>query len=415
MRRLAPSHTLTSARTPWTWFLLGSVTLFFFAMLFWGFYGSMVESVRGTGITLLSGGVRPIVASGEGTLSHLNIHAGAHVFTDQVVGQIYNPERLLTVRKLEAEFERLRAEVAFMRRGTERMTAQMLDTEKDKKGHLEKLAELQEQSKKRAEELGDIYGRLNKSNVMSIANYYQMLDQKVQTELSFLSTYLQMSELALSSENRVWQKELALLELNQKIEQKKAELELARKLYREAGWLVSSFDGLVMEVLKEEGAFVQAGERIALVGSSPDDGLYLASFVPAEQGKKIRNGMSAYFSPAVAPSAEYGYIHCIVRDVSTAPVNLEMLTSELMNESLARMLMGKTAVMRVELEMVPDAASLSGYKWTSRKGYAHKIANGMIGEVLINTEYRAPASYVIPALRELLQPKARPAPSDTQP
>ena len=414
MRQAAPSHTLTSARTPWTWFLLCAVTIFFAAMIFWGFYGSMVESVRGTGITLLSGGVRPIVAGGGGTLSHLNIQAGSHVFADQIVGQIYNPERLFTVRKLEAEFERLQAEVEFMQRGSEMMTARIVETERDKVQHLKKLAELQKQSKQRAQELSDIYAALTKTKSMSLVNYYQMLDQMVQTELAFLSTYLQVAETSVSTENRAWRQELTLLELRQKIEQKKAELDLAKHLYREADWLVSSFDGQVMEILKEEGAYVQAGEKVALVGAGLDEGLYLVGFVPADQGKKIRNGMSAYFSPAAAPASEYGYIKCVVRDVSNAPVNAEMLLSELMNASLAQMLMGKTAVMRVELEMIPDAGSVSGYGWTSSKGYPHKIVNGILGEVVINTQYRAPASYVIPALREVLQPKVQQPSGDKQ-
>lgn len=407
MRQATPSHTLTSARTPWTWFLLCSITLFFLAMIVWGFYGSMVESVRGVGVTLLSGGVHPIVAGGSGTLSHLNIHPGSQVFTDQIVGQIYNPERLFTVRKLDNEFERLKAEAAFMEEGSKRMTGRMVDVEKDKARRLGKLAELQAQSKIRARELSDIYASLSRSKSMSLVNYYQMLDQMLQTELSFQSTYLQAAEVSVSAENRSWQQELTLLELREKVEHKEEELRLAEKLYREADWLVSSFDGRVMEVLKEEGAFVQAGEKVALVGASMEEGLYLVGFVPADQGKKIRNGMSAYFSPAAAPASEYGYIKCVVRNVSNAPVSPEMVVAELMNASLAQTLMGKTAVMRVELEMVPSATSRSGYAWTSGKGHPNRVVNGTLGEVLINTEYRTPASYVIPALRELLQPKAK--------
>ncbi|MDL2267908.1 NHLP bacteriocin system secretion protein [Desulfovibrio sp. OttesenSCG-928-G15] len=414
MRQATPGHTLTSARTPWTWFLLCSITLFFLALIVWGFYGSMVESVRGVGVTLLSGGVHPIVAGGSGTLSHLNIHPGSQVFTDQIVGQIYNPERLFTVKKLDSEFERLKAEAAFMEAGSKRMTKRMVDVEKDKVRRLEKLAELQAQSKIRARELGNIYASLSRSKSMSLVNYYQMLDQMVQTELSFQSTYLQAAEVSVSAENRSWQQDLTLLDLREKVEQKEEELKLAEKLYREADWLVSSFDGRVMEVLKEEGAFVQAGEKVALVGASLEEGLYLVGFVPADQGKKIRNGMSAYFSPATAPASEYGYIKCVVRNVSNAPVSAEMVVSELMNASLAQTLMGKTAVMRVELEMIPSAASRSGYAWTSGKGHPNRVVNGTLGEVLINTEYRTPASYVIPALRELLQPKAQKTSHETR-
>ena len=67
----------------------------------------------------------------------------------------------------------------------------------------------------------------------------------------------------------------------------------------------------------------------------------------------------------------------------------------------------------VVLEILPDPKSPSGYRWTSRKGYPRKIVNGMLGEVIINTSYRAPASYVIPALRELMNRKqVKKKPSD---
>lgn len=410
MNRAAPSHALISAKTPWTWFLLGAVSLFLTAIVVWGFHGSMVESVRGNAITLLSGGVRPIVAEGSGILTHLNIHAGSSVSVDQVVGQIYNSERVFNVRKLEAEYERLKADASFMEQGIERITGHQLKSEREKISLLEKLERLQKQSKNRTLEIAGIYGVLSqKNNIVSKATYYQMLDQVVQTEMSFLSTYFQSANVDISLMGMVWQKELKLLELRQQVEQKRADLEFAQRLYQEADWLVASFDGQVLEVLAEEGAFVQSGQKIALVGADLDQGLYLVAFVPADQGKKIRNGMSAYFAPAAAPAAEYGYIQCVVREVSSTPVNAEGVLAELMNHSLTQMVVGKTAVMRVELEMVPDGTSPSGYHWTSRKGYSRNIVNGMIGEVIINTEYRAPASYVIPALRENMQKKPQPA------
>lgn len=117
MNRGTQSHALTSVKARWTWFLLGSISLFFGAMIFWGFYGSMVESVTGVGITLLSGGVHPIIAGGNGKLSHLNIQAGAEVTSEQIIGQIYNPEMLFNVRKLESEYNLLRSEVEFLKQG----------------------------------------------------------------------------------------------------------------------------------------------------------------------------------------------------------------------------------------------------------------------------------------------------------
>lgn len=399
------SHALTSVRARWTWFLLGSISLFFAAMIVWGFYGSMVESVSGVGITLLSGGVRPVIAGGSGTLSHLNIRAGAEVSSEQIVGQIYNPEMLFNVKKLESEYNLLRSEAEFLKQGTERLTAQKLKIDREKKMHLERLTAQQENSRKRAADVVDIYSRLSNTGAASKISYYQTMDQMVQTESSFLSTLFQSMETDITQQDLIWRQEQKLLELRQKLEQKKQDLTLAQRLYREAYWITPNFDGKILEVFKEEGAFVQNGEKIALVAAGLDEGMYLAAFVPPDQGKKIRNGMSAFFSPAAAPSAEYGYLKCVVREVSNVPVNAETVQAELMNASLTQMIAGRSAVMRVVLEILPDSKSQSGYRWTSRKGYSQRVVNGMLGDVIINTEYRPPASYVIPALRELLNRK----------
>ena len=394
MNRGTQSHALTSVKARWTWFLLGSISLFFGAMIFWGFYGSMVESVTGVGITLLSGGVHPIIAGGNGKLSHLNIQAGAEVTSEQIIGQIYNPEMLFNVRKLESEYNLLRSEVEFLKQGTERLTAQKLEMDREKKKHLERLTAQQEKSRKRAADIVDIYSRLTNVGAASKVSYYQTLDQMVQTESSFLSTLFQSMETDISQQDRIWQQEQKLLELKQQLEQKKQDLDLAQKLYREAYWITPDFDGQVLEV-------------------SLDEGMYLAAFVPPDKGKKIRNGMSAFFSPAAAPAAEYGYLKCVVREVSKVPVNAETVQAELMNASLTQMIAGQSAVIRVVLEILPDPKSPSGYRWTSRKGYPRKIVNGMLGEVIINTSYRAPASYVIPALRELMNRKqVKKKPSD---
>ncbi len=413
MSRGVRSHALTGVKARWTWFLLGSVSLFFAAMIIWGFCGSMTESVTGTGITLLSGGVHPVIAGGSGMLSHLNIRAGAEVSSEQVIGQIHNAEVLLNVRKLESEYNLLRSEVEFLRRGTERLTAQKLTIDREKKKMLDRLTAQQEESRKRAADIVNIYSRLSNIGAASKVAYYQTMDQMVQTESSYISTLLQSMETDVTQQDLIWQQEQKVLELRQRLEQKKQELELAQKLYREAYWITPKFDGHVLEVFKEEGAYVQTGEKIALVAAGLEEGMYLAAFVPPDQGKKIRNGMSAFFSPAAAPSAEYGYLKCVVRDVSNVPVNAETVQAELMNASLTRMIAGESAVIRVVLEIIPEPGVPGGYRWTSRRGYAQRIVNGMLGEVIINTSYRAPVSYVIPALRELMNRKqVKKKPSD---
>lgn len=320
------THLLTSVKATWSWLLLTISILLFLALLFWGCFGRIAQSLSCNGITLLSDGVRPVISYGEGTLKYLNIVAGAKVKSGQALGQLYNPKTIAELGAIKLDFDRLRTEVA--------------DLE---------------------------------------ASYHN----KLQTNS------MQSSEL-----------DKKIHELKLELAKKHREFRLAKKLFAETFWVHSDSDGTVIEVFKEQGSFVKTGEKIALVAASPDDGIYLVAYVPLKDGKKIRTGMRAFFSPSNAPSAKYGYIKAVVRDVSSAPVNFETVESELLNSSLARLLVGNQAMTRVVLELIPDSNSISGYSWTGKRGHAEKLINGVFGEVIINTEYCTPLAYITQAMEE---------------
>lgn len=408
------THVLTSVKAHWTWFLLGSVTLLSIALVLWGFCGSMVETVRGTGITVLSKGIHPIVARGSGSLTTLNIHPGARVSASQSVGQIHNAEIFFNIRKLENEYHLLTAEVNFLKEGIAKLTTQKVEMDKKRGELLSGISDKQKESHRRADEVSRSYSSMLAQGAASRTDLYQVMDSALQTENALLSTHLQMLETDISQQENLWQQEQRLLELNQQLEQKQRDFELAQQLYRDSCWLTAEFDGVVQEVFKEEGDYVQQGERIGLVASDLSDGMYLVAYVPATEQAQIRNGMSAYFAPFVASPSRYGYIKCVVREVSAAPINPEAVRAELSNDSLVQLLSTQGPVLRVVLEMIPDAESPSGYSWTSNKGYNGDIVNGMMGQVIINTEYRAPATYVIPALRELLNRHASSTPQSKE-
>lgn len=403
MEGAAQRYVLTSVKARWTYFLLGAVTLFFSAAMFWGFYAGMAETVSGVGITLLSGGVRPVVAGGTGTLSSLNVKVGSEVRADDVIGQIYNPEMFFKIKQAEIEFFRLKSEIVFLERGTKRFSQSKVKIENSKKDELASLASAYEKSRGRASEIVKVYEELAKVGAASKMSYYQMLDQMLQTENALLSAKVQAMDTSLETDAALWQSEQRLLELRRRLIDKENEKNLALKLYREAFWITADANGKVAEIFKSEGAFVQNGERLALIASDASNGLYLTAFIPVDQGKKIKNGMSAFFSPYAMPSGEYGYMKCLVREVGAAPINPETVEAELQNSSLTRMITGKTPMIRVVLEMLPDPDRENRYKWTGGKGKDALISNGMLGDVIINTDYRPPVSYIIPGLRDLFR------------
>ena len=398
-------QTLRSAKNFWNYFLLSAVTVLFSALLIWGFCGRISENVSGTGITLLNNGYHPIIAHGTGTLSHLNINVGTVVTPGQSVGQIHNPELFFNISKLGNEYNALISEMEILRSGIEKLTARKTGSEKQRKEILARLTELQQKSRQRAKEIVEIHSSLRQSGAVSKLTHFQALDNQTQSEISFADTLFESLANDLSSEETLWQHQRQLLEMQQTLAQKKRELDLALRLFQESNWITANHQGKVTEIFKREGAFVQNGETVALLSSDPADGIYIAAFIPAIQSREIKCGMSVFFAPAIAPASRYGYLKGIVREVNLIPCNPEAIQSELANESLTRQIAGQGAVIRVVVELLPDSATSSGFAWTTKRGYSGKIPNGVVGEVIINTGKRSPASYILPALREFFDNK----------
>ena len=87
------------------------------------------------------------------------------------------------------------------------------------------------------------------------------------------------------------------------------------------------------------------------------------------------------------------------------PSNPVAIQTELANESLTQQIIGQGAVIRIVVELLPDPATDSGFAWTTKRGYPGKISHGAVGEVIINTGKRSPASYILPALKEFFDNK----------
>lgn len=394
------TQSLSSAKNFWNYFLLLAITLLFAILLLWGFCGNMSETVSGTGITLLNKGIHPVIAHGTGTLTHLNIYVGSMVEPEQPLGQIHNPELFFNIKKLGNEYTSLIAEVDILRSGIEKLTSGKIKSEKERKQILNQLKNQQQQSSQRAKEIVSIYSTLRQTGAVSKISLFEALDNQMQTEVSIANTIFQTLENELSREDTLWQYQRQLLEMQQTLSQKKRELDLAMRLFQESNWITTNYKGKVTEIFKREGAYIQNGETIALLSSDLEDGIYIAAFIPAIQSREIKCGMSAYFSPVIAPANRYGYIKGIVREVSAMPSNPGAIQSELANEALTQQISQMGAMIRVVIELIPDSQTVSGFAWTTRRGYPGKITNGMVGEAMINTDYRSPASYVLPAVRD---------------
>ena len=394
-------HTLalTSTRAGWSWILFGVAAVAFAALVAWGLFGSVVNSVSGQGILVLRGGVHAVTAKSSGTLRNLNVVEGMPVSSRQVVGEVYSAETMFRIHRLELEYEQLKLQLRAITEGSEAMTRVRQTLDQQREDALSSLMRKYDESVARS---GKKSRDSRRGQNVKSSSGYSTLEALLATEAQLLSNRLEVLQSSAQMRELDWEQRKTLITLENDLLMKALEVEMAHKLYLDAYKLVSEHAGRVLELSKREDDFVHTGERVLLVASDESEGLYLVGFLSDADGKKVAPGMSAYFVPGSVQPDEFGYILGVVREVSEAPVSAEAVLAEVYNQALVQALTGGNAAIRVVVELVPDPATKSGLRWTSSKGAPVRLTGGMQGTLLVNTDYRRPASFLVPYMKSLL-------------
>ena len=165
--------------------------------------------------------------------------------------------------------------------------------------------------------------------------------------------------------------------------------------------ITASYSGNIVGLSIHRDQYVQPGSVLGNIVSDAEGASSVILYVPIENGKQITAGMEADISPTTVNREEYGYIIGRVRSVSVHAVSQERMMSTLQNQQLVQAFGGQSAVIEVEVELLRNAETISGYQWSTPKGAPLKIAAGTIciGEVRILS--KRPVDMVVPFIRRL--------------
>ena len=184
------------------------------------------------------------------------------------------------------------------------------------------------------------------------------------------------------------------------------EYDMHRHKENVAEYVLSDYDGIVNEVLVDEGSTLSGGMPICsirLVGTSED--LKGILYVPVEQGKRIEPGMTIQLAPNGVDTSQSGSLLGTVRSVSQYPVSNQGIQKRLGIDSLSQWIISsqQTALMEVSFDLVKDPSSESGYLWTSSIGDHPLITAGSFCTGSIIIERRPPLQKVFYKLSQWLR------------
>jgi multidrug efflux pump subunit AcrA (membrane-fusion protein) len=159
--------------------------------------------------------------------------------------------------------------------------------------------------------------------------------------------------------------------------------------------VTSPVDGIVATVLVRAGGITDRGTALATVEPSGSEAVVVA-FVPAGPGKRILPGMDVRVSPDSVPRSQYGTILGRVKAVSPVPVPPERVILAVGgNASLADYFLTEGPILEVTVALERDAATPSGYKWSTGDGPPGPVTLGTLAEVQVVLSEDAPISRIL--------------------
>ncbi len=390
---------LLQVTDPKGWMALGALGAVLLSSLAWGVWGSIPTEATGEGI--LQRGVSNLESPGAGQIEEVLVRVGDFVHKGQAVAQIRQDELQRQIVDTQAKLDDLRNDLRERQRYSqeqERLRARDLEQERD---NLELSIRTLETDidllSRRLDDQQDLLkdGLVTKQTVVATQQELSDKNQQLKAkslELNGLESKRLESTQQLAQELETRERALRDVESQSR--------ELQAKL-RESRQIVSPYDGRVLERLVDRGAVISPGTPILRLEEMTED-LVAILFVPASAGKQARPGMLVRVSPSTVKREEYGSILGEVTWAAEFPATQLGMNRQLRNEALVAKLMEAGPLIEVDVKLMRDAATPTGYRWSSSRGPNLKISSGTLTSGSIIVKEDRPISLVIPTLREKL-------------
>ena len=384
---------------PRGWLALAGLGALLLAAVGWGIWGSIPTEAQGDGILLRQGGISDLVANASGQVQEVLVGVGDVIEKGQPVAKI---QQLALLRQIADDRSKLTVLHTQFGEAT-----RISDQQKGLRAR--DLAQQRANLERTIEALGKDITLLNDR----LAAQQGLLNDGLITKETFLATQQSLNakrDALAQARLDVNGLDLKRIEadqaLDQQLETRQAAIrdleleikELNAKLGENVN-ILSPYSGRVLEVLANRGDVVNPGTAIFSVEVLSED-LQAVLFVPASTGKTVLKGMTVRLSPSTVKREEYGSLLGRVTWVAEFPSSSRGMIRLLGNEALVTKLMAQGPPIQVNVSLLRDPRTPTGYRWSSSRGPNLKISSGTLasGDVVVKED--RPFRLLIPRIRE---------------
>jgi hypothetical protein len=163
--------------------------------------------------------------------------------------------------------------------------------------------------------------------------------------------------------------------------------------------LTSPVGGTVMTADYRPGVVVPAGTPLVTVEQDPAAGPPLSAMVlvAAASAAAVRPGMPVDLTVDSVPARSFGLLHGRVTAVSAYPVTQAGLEAMVYDRSTVEAMLSHGPMLLVDVELVADPATVSGYSWSSPAGPPYPLTFQATVTADIHLGSRRPIDYVFGA------------------
>ncbi len=375
----------------------------------WALLWPVPTQVSGTGVLIYPDNAGILDARAGGQVRDIQVKVGDTVRRGQVLMRLYLPV-------LEQQLDQQRGNLRQLERHNAQLVdrdAVRLDTERRSlETSLAKFAN----DRQRYGQLQDTYAsKLRNLDWLARREVVAPLSSEVvgaeqgltSSSVNLDNIRIQEKEVMTSFEQVKLEIETQALQRRYQIDDLRRQIQVTEAKIAYDGKVLAERDGRVLDLQVIPGQTVSTGQRLGTIGradQSPDGGQQLkavAYFAPAD-ARRLPPGLPVEVVPLWNQRGRFGGIVGKVGQVLTLPATEEDISTTIGNPQLAQELTKSGPVMRADIQLERDPASVDGFRWTLSGGSGvFPIREGLTVQAFAYVEWRSPLSYVIPGLRSL--------------